>query len=287
MNTIKGVVKRLEAGAADAKSSPDPQQQEQVAVEPRERSADTSTTLNMVEVDIEGLKARCMLYPSAPKSSLSEEFRQMKRPLLANVDGRCAAPIPKSNFIVVTSSMPDEGKSFIAVNLAISLALEVDRTVLLVDADVEASSVSRILGVEERPGLIDFLSDNSLTVQDILLRTNIPNLRLIQSGALNPYSTELLSCERMRSFSDELAKRYKNRIIVFDSPPLIATSQSRVLAELGGQILVVVEAGRTSRRVVQTAIADLDRTKAISLILNKQPAIIADTGFAYGSYSRD
>ncbi len=231
-------------------------------------------------IDPERMRQAGLIVPGEGKTRITEEFRRIKRPLLANVEGRSAAPIANRNLIMVTSALPGEGKSFVAINLAISIAMEMDRTVLLMDADVEKPSVARILDLPGRPGLMDLLVDPTLDIPDVLYDTTIPKLRIIGAGRSDDRSTELLSSTQMRRLMAELADRYPDRVIIFDSPPLLATTQSSVLAELAGQILVVVEAGQTPQSAVEEAVAELDPEKAISLVLNKQ--VLPSPGGAYG-----
>lgn len=133
--------------------------------------------------------------------------------------GRSNTPISNGNLIMVTSALPGEGKSFTAINLAISIAMELDNTVMLVDADVARPSVLNMLGLPPSKGLLDVLQDNSLDISGVLLRTNIEKLSILPSGTPHPRATELLASDIMIRLLDDMASRYNDRIIIFDSPP--------------------------------------------------------------------
>lgn len=237
-----------------------------------------------VTVDVERLEALGMITPTSSKrSKIAEEYRLIKRPLLDNAANKGATVASNTNLITVTSSLPGEGKTFTAINLAISIATERDKTVLLVDADVAKPSVMRILGIKAEKGLTDYLLGEVNSLSDVLLKTDVPNLTILPAGKRDLHSTELLASENMRMLLQEMSVRYPDRIIIFDSPPLLATSEASVLANQMGQIMVVVEAGSTSQEVFKEAIALIDPEMIIGLVLNKSgQAFGADY---YGSYS--
>jgi protein-tyrosine kinase len=170
---------------------------------------------------------------------------------------------------MVTSSLPNEGKSFTAINLAMSIAMEMDRTVLLVDADVARPSLPRVLGLPEQKGLLDVLQDKSLTLSDVLLRTNVDKLSILMAGTRDAHATELLASEAMGRLLNDLARRYSDRIVVFDSPPLLVTTEARVLATRVGQIVFVVRAEETPQRAVMEALGTIEACPVKLLILNQ------------------
>ena len=202
-----------------------------------------------VEIDLDRLHSIGIVTPNAPRSLIGDEFRIVKRPLLRNVQGKGAAEVKNANLIMVTSSLPGEGKSFSSINLAISMAMELDHTVLLIDADVSRPSVLNILGLAPRKGLMDVLTSNDMHLGDVLLKTNIEKLSILPAGTPHPRATELLASDAMNHLLAELADRYSDRIVVFDSPPLLVTTESRVLATHMGQIVMVVESNRTTQGV--------------------------------------
>ncbi|MFN0316950.1 MAG: XrtA-associated tyrosine autokinase [Burkholderiales bacterium] len=234
-------------------------------------------------MDLVRLAAAGFITPDAPRSQLANEFRVIKRPLLSNVKGKSPTPIARPNLIMVTSAMPGEGKSFTALNLAVSVAMELDSTVLLVDGDVAQPSLSRILELPPSKGLIEVLSDSRLGLGDVMLKTNIDKLSIIPAGAPHERNTELLASDAMNQLLDEMSLRYPDRIIIFDSPPLLPTTESRVLATHMGQIVVVVEAQKTTQGKVAQALATLEECPVVMTVLNK--ASRSDVGDYYGYYA--
>ena len=234
-----------------------------------------------VQIDLERLEREGYLVPSQARSQLAEQMRIIKRPLLANARGESAQQISRANLIQVVSAMPGEGKTFFAVNLAMSIAMEVDLSVLLVDADVLRPSVLARCGVEPSRGLMDVLKTPSLDLADVMLRTNVPKLTLLPAGTANSQSTELLASTAMERLLDELASRFPDRIIVFDAPPLIPTTESRVLASRVGQVVMVVEAGKTTHAQVTQAYAAVEQCPVVLSVLNRASG---NSGEAYGYY---
>lgn len=234
-----------------------------------------------IRLDLERLEREGYLVPSQARSQLAEQMRIIKRPLLANARGESAQQISRANLIQVVSAMPGEGKTFFAVNLAMSIAMEVDLSVLLVDADVLRPSVLARCGVEPSRGLMDVLKTPSLDLADVMLRTNVPKLTLLPAGTANSQSTELLASTAMERLLDELASRFPDRIIVFDAPPLIPTTESRVLASRVGQVVMVVEAGKTTHAQVTQAYAAVEQCPVVLSVLNRASG---NSGEAYGYY---
>jgi receptor protein-tyrosine kinase len=222
-----------------------------------------------INLDYESLSKNGYIVPHAGNKQLSEEYRIIKRPLIRNALGKGAAPITHGNLVSIASSLPSEGKTFTAMNLALSIATELDTTVLLIDGDVLKYSLSRLLCIEEEPGLIDLLSNKEISVSDVIIQTQIPRLKLIAAGHRSEKSTELLASKEMERLLDELSNRYSDRIIIFDSSPILATSEAAVLNQHMGQILLVVEAGETPVDAIKDSLSRLDQDKAIGLVLNK------------------
>jgi len=236
-----------------------------------------------INLDFERLAAAGMVTPDGERSQMAEEFRHIKRPLLLNAFGEGAMPKPNRNLLMVTSARPNEGKTFTAINLALSIALERDRTVLLVDADVARPSVARMLDFPGTAGLVDYLADSGRRLADLLLHTSLPKLRILPAGRRHSHSTELLASEAMQQLAQELADRYSDRVVVFDSPPLLATTEAAVLAGLMGQVVMVVEAGKTKRDEVKEALALLKPDQFVGVVLNKSNRPFG-TEYYYGSY---
>lgn len=222
-----------------------------------------------ITIDLERLTTVGFIAPDKPNSPMAEQYRIIKRPLLRNAQGRGAAPVVNGNLVMVTSSVPGEGKSFSAVNLALSIAMELDHTVLLVDADVSKPSVLSSLGLPPAKGLMDVLLGNVGSIGDVLLRTNIEKLTILPAGMPHQRATEFLASETMNTLLAELATRYSDRIVIFDSPPLLVTTEARTLATHMGQIVMVVEATRTTHAMVQQALATIDACPVKLMLLNK------------------
>jgi exopolysaccharide/PEP-CTERM locus tyrosine autokinase len=216
------------------------------------------------------------------KSLLTEELRLIKRPLVNNVKSAKVNRINRSNLILICSSVPNEGKTFISINLALSIANERDKNVLLIDADTERPSVSRVLGIKPgSAGLLDYLEDENVGFSDIVLKTDLSSLSVIPSGKQHRHSTELLSSQRMFMFADEISKRYDDRIVIFDSPPLLVASQAQILAELVGQVVLVIAAEQTPQNLVAESIAKLANCDVVMTLLNKTRKDIDQYGYNY------
>ena len=233
------------------------------------------------------LRAKGMLVPDSTLGpEIRSEYRRVKRPLLANAFGKSASLVDQGNLIMVTSAVPGEGKTYTAVNLALAFAQERDHTVLLVDCDVTKQGMSRLLGVERRrPDFTDLLASDNMPISDALLRTDVPGLVLLPAGKPHEYITEMIASQRMERIVNELATRYSDRIVVLDAPPLLSTPEAQVLAGLVGQIVFVIEAGKTPYAIVQDALDMLPREKAIGLLLNKSESISNRGGYYYNYYT--
>lgn len=235
-----------------------------------------------VAIDLSRLTELGLVSPEEPKSVASEEFRVIKRPLIRNASGKSAGAIENGNLIMVTSALPGEGKTTSSVSLAMSIAMELDKTVLLVDADVAQPSVLRTLGIAEHRGLLDVLVDRSIDLSDVLLRTNVEKLVILPSGTPHSHATELLASETMAALVHEIAGRYPDRIIVFDSPPLLLTNEATALAAHMGQIVVVVEAEKTEHETLKQALDLIEACPVKLLLLNKNR--YGGHGGYYGTY---
>ncbi len=244
--------------------------------------AEGAVRSRQVELDLGRLSVMGYLTPSATRSRIADDFRVIKRPLLANTQSQPPQSIKDANLIMVTSALPGEGKTFVAVNLAVSMAMELDRTVLLVDADVARPSVLSRLGLPPAPGFLDVLADSSMQLSDVMLRTNISKLGILPSGVPRHQATEILASEAMNRLLADLASRYPDRIVIFDAPPLLPSTESRVLATRMGQVILVVEAKRTPQTAVLQALATVESSPVVMTLLNK--AGRSDGGFYYGYY---
>lgn len=238
-----------------------------------------------VELDLGRMRELGMVTAAGGRTNLLEEFRIIKRPLLKRAFAERGPKDNPANLIMITSSLPGEGKTYCAINLAMSIAMELDHTVLLVDADVARPSVLRTLGLPAQRGLMDILVDDALQLPDVILRTNVDTLALLPAGATSNAATELLASSTMAAMLTELANRYPDRVIIFDSPPLMLTTEARVLASHMGQIVVVVEAQTTTQHAVKESLQQLEGMSNVNLVYNKTrdiPGIEETYDYHYG-----
>lgn len=235
-------------------------------------------------LDDDFLRRNGYLTRDVEDTALAEEYRNIKRPLLMHAAGRGADRPARANIIMVTSALPGEGKTFTAMNLALSLAMEKNTSALLIDGDVINPALSRSVGLESAAGLIDVLLDDELTAADVICKTSIPKLNLIPAGEAHSHATELLASKEMEALVDELANRYSDRIVLMDAPPLLLTSHARVLADLAGQVVFVVEAGETLQHEIVEAVSQLDRNQIVGMVLNKSRRKFRGN-YYYGGYA--
>ena len=238
-----------------------------------------------VELDLVRMRQLGLVTAASGRTTLLEDFRIIKRPLLQRAFSERGPSEKPGNLIMVTSSLPGEGKTFCAINLAMSIAMELDHTVLLIDADVARPSVLRTLGLPAQRGLMDMLLDDKLDLSDVMLRTNVDTLSILPAGTSTAHATELLASSAMAALVHEIAHRYPDRIVIFDSPPLLLTSESRVLASHMGQIAMVVESETTTQHAVKEALRQLEGCSNVNLIYNKMrnfPGIEETYDYNYG-----
>ena len=197
---------------AQAAAVPPPACPPEVAPQPASRR---------VDINMEVLAASGVIRPDAPRSRLADEFRVIKRPLIDNAMGKGPTPLKDGNLIMVTSSLPSEGKTFTAANLAVSIAMEMDNTVMLVDADVARPSLLSRFGLPAAKGLLDVLVDESVSLPQVMLRTNIEKLTILPSGTQHPRATELLVSDAMVRLLEEMSTRYADRIILLEKGQIV------------------------------------------------------------------
>lgn len=295
MSTIEKAIERLSQASAPPRETVESERNaiaaselaHVVGNEGSETHGATDGQSGRVMLNLARLERSGFLTPETGRTQLAEEMRHIKRPLLLNAFARGAAQINNGNLIMVTSSRPGEGKSFTSLNLAMSVAKERDKTVLLVDADVAKPSMSRMLGIETGAGLVDYLLNDEMDLPEVMLRTNVPNLRLIPAGRRHIHSTELLASESMQRLTEELAHRYPDRVVIFDSPPLLATTEAAALAQWVGQVVMVVESEKTTKQELSESLALLGSdNKVVGLVLNKNRVTLGSDSYYgyYGSY---
>ncbi len=235
---------------------------------------DAAAPAAVITISIDKLRSAGMVTPDGSNIEVTAEFRVIKRPLLENAFSRIGqSGASHANTIMITSAIPGEGKSFCAMNLAMSLAMEPDHNVILVDADVHRFTALRELGVEsqlkDKLGLVDLLSDPSLSIESCVYHTNIDKLSVLPFGRFHARATELFGSRAMFDRIDQLCAHYQNSMIVFDCPPILATTEARVLSSQLGQVVFVVEAERTQRDQLKEALAIIENANVVGTILNK------------------
>ncbi len=196
-----------------------------------------------------------------PTSVIAEQFRIMRTFILkisTNQDMKT---------ILVTSSTPGEGKSFVASNLAASIAQGFDKHVLLIDADLRRPTLHEVFGIKTEKGLSDYLLDEHLILSNLIHKSNKTKLSILPAGTSFENSSELLASEIMGLFIQEVKYRYDDRYVIFDSPPT-QISESLALAEKMDGIIVVVKAGETGKKLVAKTVEALGKDKVLGVILN-------------------
>lgn len=254
---------------------------------PRPSQAPVSSEAPL-EIDVARLAKLGFISPRHPVTRIAEEFRVIKQRVLQSAFHGESSSEASPRLVMVTSSQPREGKSFAATNLALSIATERDTHVLLIDADFLHPSVFKSLHLTRpKRGLLDLLADENLGLDSVICRTNIDRLTLIDAGRGNALASEYLSSQRMRGLCRELASRYEDRIVIFDTSPLLATSEPSILSHHVGQILFIVEAQRTSRSAVQGGLDLIHDYEKVSMILNRNRSVSGSEGFGgYYEYYR-
>lgn len=220
-------------------------------------------------IDRARLAAAGMIVPGTPVTGISEEYRIVKREIIRNFAGTANRPVvPRGHRVLIASANPGEGKTFSAVNLALSLAVEADHDVLLIDADIAKPSVLGALGLESGPGLMDALADPHLPLGDCLIQTDIPGLKVMPAGTQHMHDTELLASARTEALLGQLEAGAPGRIVILDSPPVLAASPAAVLAGHVGQLIMVVRADQTLESSLRDAIGLMGACPHIQLLLN-------------------
>ncbi len=239
--------------------------------------------LGPITIDRSMLAESGMIVPGAPIGPLAEEFRQIKRHLfMTRQQIEVGGDAAKARTVLVTSGRPADGKTFCAINLALSIAAERDTEVLLVDADSAKPDLPARLGFADTLGLLDALADTSIDVEQLVLETDVAHLSVLPAGNRTASDTELLGSVRTREVIARLLEANPRRMIVFDSPPVLAASPAAVLAMLVGQVMLIVRADRSPESEVRDAVGLLDGCEHVQLVLN---AVTYNAGAArFGSY---
>lgn len=237
------------------------------AATPRAEPAITPARNGTINAD--ALATMGMIVPGSAVSGIAEEYRIIKRELIRGITGAPGRPmLPRGHRILIASANPGEGKTFSAINLALSLAAEADHDVVLIDGDMAKPSIVRTLGLEDGPGLMDALADPRLPVGDCLIQTDLPRLKVMPSGQSTNGDSELLASSRTEALLSRLEAGAPGRIILIDSPPILAASPAAVLAGHVGQLVMVVRADETLEASLRDAVGLVSACPHIQLLLN-------------------
>jgi protein-tyrosine kinase len=200
-----------------------------------------------------------------PLSSASEQFNKLKARILNETTKQDFL-----NTIMLTSSDIGEGKSFVAINLAIALSKEIDHTVLLIDADLRNPSIHKYFGMEPEFGLSDYLT-GKVNLADIFIKTGLGKLVLIPAGNIADNSAELLSSEKMKLLIRDLKLRYRDRYIIFDSTPLLVTADPLMLGSYMDGIIFVIQEGRTAQKSALHSFSLMKGWNILGVVFNNVP----------------
>jgi Mrp family chromosome partitioning ATPase len=268
-----------EIAAAPAPNAP-------AAVEPAVVEAPASAAVfsaSRCEIDRDHLRESGLIVPEGSVTALLEEFRIIKRQLLVQAaELRRQKAGSKAQRVLISSPHPGEGKTYCAVNLALSIAAEKESDVLLVDADFAKPSVLSALGLPGGPGLMDALMDDSVDVAHCVIGTDIPGLWVLPAGDISTSDSEYIASSRTRQVLDRLTEGAPHRMVIFDSPPALAASPAAELAKLVGQVLVIVRADSTGQGALEDAVSLLSACPNIQLLLNA--AQFSPSGRRFGTY---
>lgn len=244
----------------------------------------TPRPTRVVDIDLVALRGEGLVPSPDDARRIANEFRAIKRTLLGNITGRSGTKIEGGNIMMTASALPAEGKTFCAFNLALTLSLEKDFSVVLIDGDVVKPNITRVLGLDEQPGLLDVLNSGG-NLADVEIGTNIPRLTVVPAGTRDEHASELLSSNRMSRLVESMHAQ-PNRLFVFDSTPILLTNEARVLSEIAGQVMLVVRAASTPRSAVKSAISQLPEDVYIGVVLNQKPTGVGNEYYSYGDYGR-
>jgi protein-tyrosine kinase len=240
----------------------------------------------VVRMDRQSMFAAGMVPAESDRALSAEQYRVIKQDLIDYCAVAAPAGFSPRKFVMVTSAQPGDGKTFTAVNLALSMTSERDHDVLLVDGDVARPHLTRSLGLADAPGLLDALRERKRRFSSVIYATDGPRLHVLPAGTWSEDATELLSSGRMRRFMHEIHLRYPQRLVVLDSSPAMLMSDARVLAGMVGQIVLVVKAGSTRQHDVKEAAALLNNPRRrVALVLNQMRSnklLDSVTGYRYG-----
>lgn len=234
-------------------------------------------------IDRKRLREQGLIVPEGTVTTLLEELRIVKRQLLLQAaDLRRQNAGPAAQRILISSPHAGEGKTYCALNLALSIAAEKESEVLLVDADFAKPSILSVLGLPGGPGLMDALMDESVDILDCVLATDIPGLWVLPAGDTSNHDSEYLASSRTAKVLERLTQGAPHRVVIFDSPPALAASPAAELAKYVGQAVVIVRADRTGQGALEDSISLLSACPNVQLLLNA--AQFSPSGRRFGTY---
>jgi protein-tyrosine kinase len=275
MSIVERALKRLQADSSASRGR-------RVFGKVVETAASAAAPGRVISIDQDALRAAGLLAPKHQERQIASQYRQIKRPLIAAATGKGQEAVENGRLIMVASALPGEGKTFTALNLAFSMAMEKDLQVVLVDGDVPKPQISKMFGAAAEPGLLDAVSDPGTQLEPLILPTDVPNLFLLPAGTRSDRATELLASERMVEAMSWLLNQDDRRVFIFDSPPLLLSTESPALAEVAGQIVVVVRAEFTEHHALMDALKRLPEGCSPSLVLNQSTQ--KQSGYYYYGY---
>jgi protein-tyrosine kinase len=279
LSLIENSLERLRRAAGGTKPSGSAGVREPIAVlrEPTS-AAEPRCVHRRISIDLARLRAQGYLPDVAQERRFADWCHRVKRPIIEKAVAE--AESDDARLILLTSALPGDGKTFITLNLALSMARERDISVLLVDGDLPCAQISRVLGIHNEPGLLNALRDERLDVESLVFDTEIPRLELLAAGSPPDGASELVASSRMREIAARLLSRDRQRLVLFDSPPVLVSSEARALMSIPGQIVLVARSSRTPQRAVVDAISQIDKKKLRGLVLND--ALVGSTHGYYG-----
>jgi protein-tyrosine kinase len=284
MSLVEQTIARLKNQQSNAaKSGPVGAPAKSLGAPPVDQTDDAANTANRLTINTEAMRAGGYLPEKGKERQFTDHFRRIKRPLIEKaLSGDTAGGEPR--IIMVGSAVPGDGKTFTSINLALSMALERDISVLLVDSDVAKQHITDIFGLRGQKGLIDALLDENLDPESLVVPTSSRGFSILPAGRRVDGTAELVSSNRMRKIVTGLCARNQRRILLLDSPPLLITNEGRALIKIAGQVVLVVRAGETPRHAVEAAIGMFDEKQFGGLILNQAKVGLTEGYYGYGAY---
>jgi protein-tyrosine kinase len=283
MSLVEQAIARLKNQRSGAQGSPKSGSSSKSRVPSDVSEWEDSKAANRLAIDVNALRAGGYLPEASKDRQFADHYRRIKRPLIEKaLSGNDGGGEPR--VIIITSAVPGDGKTFTSINLALSMALERDVSILLIDSDVSKHHLTDIFGLRQRKGLLDALTDESMDPEGLVVPTSSRGFSILPAGTRVDGTAELVSSNRMRDIVTTLCARNPRRILLLDSPPLLITNEGRALVKIAGQVVLVVRAGETPRHAVEAAIGMFDEKQAGGLILNQIKVGLTEGYYGYGAY---